>query len=49
MRGRKGVEGRGGGEDLGGVEGGETIMSIYYLTLFNFQSKEKEKKGKKPN
>lgn len=38
------MEGRGGGEYLGGVEGGETIMSIYYLTLFNFQSKEKKKR-----
>lgn len=37
-------EGRGGGEHLGGVEGWETIMNIYYLTLFNFQSKEKKKK-----
>jgi hypothetical protein len=31
MRDRKGVdlEGRGGGEELGGVEGGKTIIGIY--------------------
>lgn len=36
MRGRKGVDPkeRGGGEELGGVEGGETIIKIYlYLYL----------------
>jgi hypothetical protein len=33
MRDRKGVdpEGRGGGEELGGVEGGKTIIWIYCM------------------
>lgn len=39
-RDRKGVDwdGRGGGEGLGGVEGGETIIRIYYVrneSIFN--------------
>jgi hypothetical protein len=39
MRERKGVylEGRGGGEELGGTEVGETIIGIYYMrkSIFN--------------
>jgi hypothetical protein len=33
MRDKKGVDldGRRGGEELGGVEGGETIIRIYYV------------------
>lgn len=40
MRDRKGMDadGRGGGEELGRVEGGETIKNIYYMrkeSIFN--------------
>jgi hypothetical protein len=33
MRDRKGMDlnGRGGGEELGGSEGGETVIEIYYV------------------
>ena len=52
MRDRKGVDldGRRGGEELGGVEGGETIIRIYYVrkkSIFNKRKIEKRIKKRK--
>ena len=39
MRDRKGVdlEGKGGGEELGGINGGKTVIRIYYMRKTYFQ------------
>ena len=44
MKDRKGVDldGRGGGEELGGVEGGEIIIKIYYIRTKSIFSKNKQ-------
>jgi len=51
MRDRKGVdpERRGGGEDLGGVKGGETVIRIYRMrkeSIFNKRNKDRDRKSK---
>ena len=41
------LDGRGDGEELEGVEGGETVIKIYYgrkKTTFNKRKKEKKRK-----
>lgn len=45
MRARKGVdpEGRGGGEELGGEEGGKTIIRIYCMRKDSIFNKRKKK------
>lgn len=47
IRGREGVDpdGRGGGKELGGAEGGETIIRIYYVRKKIFSIKGKNVRG----
>jgi hypothetical protein len=41
---RIGLDGRGGGNKLEGVEGRETVMKVYYVRKKNLLSKKKKKK-----